>query len=111
MLFETRPYSEMTPEQRGHAKSYRSSSYRSDRKEKGRGASGSNEANKRSTAKWRRAHPGMYKAHNKVSSKVRTGDLSPVKPGKARHHTSTSKFKEVSVDTNARKANEKRAGS
>jgi len=115
MLWETKSYADMTPEQRKRVKAYRAKSYKSDRRENGRAASGSNESNLTSVAKWRKAHPDMYKAHNKVNARVKSGELAPVKPGNARHHCSYcgkngGKFKEVPTALNARKANEKRSG-
>ena len=115
MLYETKPYSDMTPTERSHAKSYRAKTYKSDRKEKGRAASGSNETNKKTTPKWRKSHPKAYKAQNKVNDRVKSGELSPVKDGHARHHSSYDgegggEFKEVSIATNAKKANDKRSG-
>jgi len=115
MLYETKPYSEMTPQQRSNAKAQRAKSYKSDRRENGRAASGSNETNTRTTAKWREANPGMYRAQVKVNTRVKSGDLSPVGSGNARHHRSYKgngggKFKEVPISTNAKKANEKRSG-
>ena len=113
LLYETKPYSEMTPKQRSRARRARAEKYAKDRKKYGRKASGSNEANKKSTAKWRSENPDKAAQVNRVNYRVRKKSLPRVKDGKHRHHSSYfgkdgGRFLSVKASTNARKANQKR---
>ena len=113
LLFETKPYSEMSPKQAAQSRRMRAQRYQNRRKKLGRAASGSNETNKRTTAKWRSENPDKAAQVNKVNYRVKRGKLPHVKPGKQRHHRSYSgkeggKFLSVNASTNAKRANQKR---
>lgn len=113
MLLETKPYSEMTPREAARAKRYRANKYKEDRQKHGRDASGSNETNRETTAKWREQNPDKASKVNHVNYRVRAGDLPKVKPGKQRHHMSYEggdggRFLSINGSTNARYANNKK---
>jgi len=116
ILFETKKRSEMAPKERSKAENDRRKLYKDERRRKGRGASGSNEANKRwKQTKGQKPSEKEKKAkRDEVHNLVRTGKLKKLPKGESRHHASYGSkygggFKATSDDTNIRDANERKS--